>query len=85
MLGCCRVVVAQLSECRQLRLEALGLIPSGYPCIFPSVVSILIFHQLLTTSSVVVNQYSCRDVDLHMYDDILAARFIGIALTILEF
>ena len=52
MLGCCGVVVAQWSECRQLRLEALGSIPSGYPCIFLQYmyVSILIYHQLLTTS-----------------------------------
>ena len=34
MLGCCRAVLAQWSERRQLRLEALGSIPSGYPCIF---------------------------------------------------
>ena len=49
VLGCCRVVVAQWSERRQLRSEALGSIPSGYPCIFSS--SILIYHQLLTTTS----------------------------------
>ena len=46
---CCRVVVAQLSERRQLRLEAFGSIPSGYPCL--QFVSILIYCQLLTTSS----------------------------------
>ena len=49
VLGCCRVVVAQWSERRQLRSEALGSIPSGYPCIFSF--AILIYHQLLTTSS----------------------------------
>ena len=37
MLGCRRVVVAQWSERRQLRSDALGSIPSGYPCIFSSV------------------------------------------------
>ena len=34
VLGCCRVVVTQWSERRQLRSEALGSIPSGYPYIF---------------------------------------------------
>ena len=42
MLGSCGVVVAQWSERRQLRSEALGSIPSGYPCM-----SILIYHQSL--------------------------------------
>ena len=51
MLGCCGVVVAQWSERRQLRSEALDSIPSSYPCIFLQYVSILIYHQLLTTSS----------------------------------
>ena len=37
MLGSCRVVIAQWSEHRQLRSEALGLIPSGYPAFFLSV------------------------------------------------
>ena len=41
-----QVVVAQWSERRQLRSEALGSVPS---CIFSSVC--LIYHQLLTTSS----------------------------------
>ena len=45
MLGCCRVVVAQWSERRQLRSETLGSIPSGYPSF-----SILIYRQLLTNS-----------------------------------
>ena len=31
VLGCCGVVLAQWSERRQLRSEALGLIPSGCP------------------------------------------------------
>ena len=52
VLGCCRVVIAQWSERRQLRLEALGLILSGYThAFFLQYVSILIYHQLLTTSS----------------------------------
>ena len=46
MLGCCRVVLAQWSEGRQLRSEALGSITSGYPSFFLQYVSILIYQQL---------------------------------------
>ena len=55
VLGCCRVVVAQWSERRQLRLEALGSIPSGYPCIFSPDLPPVAYHQFLP--SVIVNQY----------------------------
>ena len=56
-----RVVVAQWSECRQLRSEASGSIPSGYPCIFSSVcfypdLPPVAYHQFLPP--VAVNQYS---------------------------
>ena len=64
MLGCCRVVVAQWSEHRQLRSEALGSIPSGYPCIFSSVcfyrdLPPVAYHQFLPP--VVVYQYSYKN------------------------
>ena len=65
MLGCCGVVVAQWSERRQLRSEALGSIPSGYPCIFSSVCFYpdlpppVAYHQFLLP--VVVNQYSYKN------------------------
>ena len=57
-------VVAQWSECRQLRLEALGLIPSGYPCIFFLTVCFypdlpVAYHQFLPP--VVVNQYGYKN------------------------
>ena len=50
----------QWSEQRQLRSEALGSIPSGYPCIFSSVCFYpdllpVAYHQFLPP--VVVNQY----------------------------
>ena len=54
-MGCCGVVVAQWSERRQLRSEALGSIPSGYPCIFsrfyPDLPPVA-YHQLLLISIV---------------------------------
>ena len=46
-LSDCRVVVAQWSERRQLRSEALGSISSGCPCIFSESISDLIYHQFL--------------------------------------
>ena len=58
MLRCCRVVVAQWSELRQLRSEALGSIPSGYPSFFLQYVSILIYQQFLLPEIVM---YSSTD------------------------
>ena len=68
VLGCCRVVIAQWSERRQLRLEALGSIPSGYPCIFSSVcfypdLPPVAYHQFLLP--VVVDQYSYKNNHVH--------------------
>ena len=51
VLGYCKVVIAQWSERRQQRSEALGLIPSGCPGIFSF---LLLYDQFLPP---VVNQY----------------------------
>ena len=52
----CRVVVAQWSEHLQLRLEALGSIPSSCPGIFSlSLFDLLLYHKFLPP---VINQYS---------------------------
>ena len=64
VLGC-GIVIAQWSERRQIRSEALGSIPSGCPCIF-SRVSILIYHQFLPL--VVANYKNIHvHVQVHVY------------------
>ena len=63
---CCRIVVAQWLECRQLRSEALGSIPS---CIFS--LSLFLYYQLLTTRNCLPVWISCvgnSDTHVHTRD-----------------
>ena len=75
--------VAPMSEHRQLRLEALGLIPSGCPCIFPfssdlPAVAYIPPVQLLLSGIVIKNNYVSHHAHINVSRDTVTTLNIAV-------